>query len=201
MINVKVLVPIFIAQITLVACSGFPSNQADTLAASLLLGDVNRTSTASSSSGSSSTGTAGPFVFNSGWNCAASTDCQDVYDFTITNPIASDTLTVAATAITGSSAIRLAVFAPGSGLNGVNQINGGTTDHRCVPFNTNDTVNVTGQTLTGTYRVALGRDWNNSGGNSGTYTLTVSFNAAKLTSLGQTVDDTATLLTAATTCP
>lgn len=201
MINVKVIVPIFVSQMALVACSGFPSNQADTLAASLLLGDVTRTSTASSSSGSSSTGTTGPFVFNSGWTCAASTDCQDVYDFTITNPIVADVLTISVTGITGTSALRLSAFAPGSGLNGVNLLNGGNTDRRCVAADTNDTATFNNQTVTGTYRVGVGRDWNNSSGASGTYTLTVSYSSAKLTSLGQTVNDTATQLVAATTCP
>lgn len=185
----------------LTACSGFPSNQVGNLASVLVLTQSSTSNGTSAGAGSGATGSTGPFVFNSGWACGVGVDCQDVYDFVITNPIAADGLTVAVTAITGNSAIRLAVFGPGSALNGTNLINGGTTDHRCVAFDTNDSVTVNNQTTTGTYRVAIGRDNANSAGTSGTYSLSVSLSAAKLASSGQTVNDTATLLNAATTCP
>ncbi|MCE9597452.1 MAG: hypothetical protein K8S54_05740 [Spirochaetia bacterium] len=184
------------------SCSGFPSNTGTALASALLFNSVSSAATtAAGAAASGSAGSTGPFVINSNWNCGATTDCQDVNDFVITNPVASDVLTVTVSAVTGTSTIRMSVFAPGSGLNGVNLINGGTTDHRCFGTNVGDSVTVNNQTTTGTYRVGLGRDWNNSSGNTGTYTLTVSYSAAKLAYTGQTLDDTATLLVAATTCP
>lgn len=145
--------------------------------------------------------TAGPVSINGGWTCSVGVNCQDVYDFTITGPVPADTLTVTVSAVTGTSTLRMAVFAPGVALSGTNLTNGGVTDRRCFGQNIGDTVGLTNLPASGTYRIAVGRDWGLSGGASGTYTLSVSMNTAKLVYLSQTVEDTATQLTAATTCP
>jgi hypothetical protein len=120
---------------------------------------------------------------SSDWSCGGH-DCQDVYDVTVQ---AGATVTIAVTAVTGNSVVRLAAFGPGVGLDGTNLLTGLSEDRQCVDQDASDTTSFTAATA-GTYRIAVGRDYGSSAGSSGTYTLTVTVNGS-LTFIGQTADD------------
>ncbi|TGK19322.1 hypothetical protein EHO61_07575 [Leptospira fluminis] len=127
------------------------------------------------------------------WTCnlALYPNCENIYDVPVT---AADTLSIAVTAVTGTSVVRLAVYAPGSALSGTNVLNGGTTDHTCPspPTNANQNQSVTiSQALStlGTYRIAVGRDWGSSAGGSGTYTLTLTTTQSSMTAYTKTASN------------
>lgn len=135
------------------------------------------------------------YEVSSSWTCGAGDDCQDVYDLSI--PAGAD-LVINITSVTGASVPRLALFGPGSPLNGTNLLNGSSNDRQCVGQNANDSVAVVAGDA-GVYRLAVGRDWGESAGASGEYTLTVTSSLA-FVPLGQTADNTASLA-AGTQCP
>lgn len=109
------------------------------------------------------------YTINGSWSCAIGVSCQDVYDFTLT---AGSSIAIYVTGVTGSSVLRLAVFNPGVALSGTDLLTGLNYDRRCTGQNIDDSVNFLART-TGTYRIVVGRDWGNSAGSSGSYTLTV----------------------------
>ncbi len=119
---------------------------------------------------------------NGSWSCSVSTDCQDVFDIDI---FAGNTVNINVTNVTGSSVVRMAVFAPGVALTGPNLLNGGITDQSCTSQNASASTSFS-TTLAGVYRIAIGRDWGSSAGSSGTYTLTVTSSPVMLDN-GQTV--------------
>lgn len=146
---------------------------------------------------SGATGTQCGYTFTaaSGWNCAFGVNCQDVYDFTT---VTSTPVTVAVTSVTGNSVVRMAVF-DGNTLNTTNRLNGKLTDRMCVPQNTNDSA-TSASLPSGLHRIAIGRDWNSSGGASGTYIVTITTANAPLSPNGSTSNDTASQLSGGA-CP
>ena len=135
------------------------------------------------------------YQVNSGWTCAVSVSCQDVYDLDIP---AVTNLSVNVTNVTGNSVIRLAVFAPGVALNGTNLLNSSNNDRECVGQNANDSVAFIASG-SGVYRLAVGRDWGSSAGTSGTYTVTVTADM-EFVPLGSTSNNTASQA-AGSQCP
>jgi hypothetical protein len=129
------------------------------------------------------------------WDCANGVSCQDVYDF---NFSAGSTVTFAVTTVTGSSVVRLALFGPGVALDGVNLMMGSANDRQCGGQNESDTVAYAIAT-SGSYRLAVGRDWGQSAGAGGSYSLSVT-SATSFTAGAQTAEDTASLA-AGTDCP
>lgn len=135
------------------------------------------------------------FHVESGWVCVEPEDCQDVFDVMIE---AGTEVTVAVTQVTGPSVVRLALYGPGMPLGGLNLLTNSTNDRRCALANASDSATALAES-TGTYRVAVGRDWGFSSGASGTYTLDV-FTDRELEPVGQTVDDQPTQASGAQ-CP
>src|SRR5262245_4873934 len=107
------------------------------------------------------------YSIDGGWTCAVGVSCQDVYDIGLD---AGTQLSIAVTSVTGNSVVRLAAFAPGVALNGINLLTGGQVDRQCVGQNICDSL-VVAASASGTYRIAIGRDWGQSAGASGTYHL------------------------------
>src|SRR6185503_14808158 len=126
------------------------------------------------------------FTANGGWTCALGVSCQDVYDLVIP---ANTTVTIAVSNVTGSSVLRLAVFAPGVPLTGANLLLGMNRDRMCKGQNASDSATFQ-TTAAGVYRLAVGRDWGSSAGASGTYSLAVSATNA-FSADGMTSDDVA----------
>ena len=147
---------------------------------------------------SGATGTRCGYIatFSSGWTCASGVSCQDVYSF---DSLVATPATVAATAITGASVVRLAVF-NGTVVTTTNQLNNMLTDRRCVGQNINDTATTPAALPAGPHLFAIGRDWGSSAGASGTYTYTITTPNAPLVPRGQTANDTGSAF-ATTTCP
>lgn len=128
------------------------------------------------------------------WTCSLSVNCQNVYDLDFTQ---TDTLSISITAVTGDSVVRLSVFGPSSGLNGINLINSSYNDHVCpnppTLANQNQGVSTSVAIASiGTYRIAIGRDWGSSAGDSGNFDLTLSTASGTLGSLTKTVTNAAT---------
>ena len=134
------------------------------------------------------------FTTTSSWNCAIGVSCQDVWDF---ETMAPGTVTVTVSAVTGNSVVRLAVF-DGANLNTVNRLNGNLADRMCTGQNASDSA-VTPVLSPGLHRFAIGRDWDNSAGAAGTYTVTLT-STVPLFGNGQTANDIASAF-ATTTCP
>jgi len=104
------------------------------------------------------------------WDCDSGETCQDVYEIDLA---VGQSVTVAVTDITGFSVPRLALFAPGTSLDGENLFTGTDQDRECVGQNADDAATAT-VTVSGTYLVVIGRDWGSSAGNAGTYSYTIS---------------------------
>jgi hypothetical protein len=126
------------------------------------------------------------FTVAGGWNCAIGVSCQDVYDFVFP---ANTSVTIAVSGITGNSVLRLGVFGPGVALSGTNLLTGSNRDRMCAGQNASDSITFD-TTSAGLYRIAVGRDWDNSAGAAGTYSLTVSGNHP-FTAQGITANDVA----------
>lgn len=126
---------------------------------------------------------------NSDWTCLSGQSCQDVYDFAAT---AGDEITFTVGGLTGASVDLLALYAPGAALSTRNLLTGTTADRECGGQNVGDTTSTWIPHTTGTYRLAVGRDWGSSAGATGSYRLDVSSRAAPIT-LTQTVNNVASL--------
>jgi len=133
--------------------------------------------------------------FAGAWNCSVSQICQDVYDFDLED--GSDVEVIIHT-VTGASVPRLALFGPGIPLDGINLFTGTTDDRLCVGQDMTDTASVT-VSGSGTYRLAVGRDWGLSAGASGTYVVDVN-TSLPVQPQGQT-DDDVTSQASGFTCP
>ncbi|PJZ23990.1 hypothetical protein CH352_18190 [Leptospira hartskeerlii] len=121
------------------------------------------------------------------WNCAPSTDCQNVYSLNFNQ---ADTLTIAVSSVTGSSVVRLAVFS-GTALNGTNLLNGATTDKECNGQDVGETATVSIPSA-GPYSLTVGRDWGNSMLGAGTYSLSLSSTLVSMLGFTKTSSNTAT---------
>jgi hypothetical protein len=121
------------------------------------------------------------FSTTGSWNCASGVSCEDVYDFGLA---ANTTVTIQLSGVTGASVLRLGAFAPSQLLTGPNLLTGINSDRLCGGQNVGDTVSFTAPT-TGTYRIAIARDWGASAGASGNYSLAVSVDRG-MTFLGST---------------
>ncbi len=137
------------------------------------------------------------YTVAAGWTCASGVSCQDVYDLETLGPTS---VTVAVSSVTGASVVRQAVV-QGSSLTGTNLLNGGTRDRRCAAQNASDTAGPVSLTTAGQHRFAVGRDWGQSAGSSGTYVYTVTTTGPVLLPLGATVNDQAAQYAATPTCP
>jgi hypothetical protein len=129
------------------------------------------------------------------WTCDTGVSCQDVYDFTFS---AGSTVSIAVSAVTGNSVLRLSLFGPGVALDGVNLLMGEANDRLCTGQDEGETVAYAIAT-TGKYSLAVGRDWGQSAGADGTYSLDVT-SATSFTVGTQTAEDTASLASGAD-CP
>lgn len=134
------------------------------------------------------------------WTCASETNCQDVWDV----DLGAGLVTLATTTVTGGSASQLALYAPGVALGGTNLLTGSEPELRCRSgagcddFAGGERVEYA-VTTAGTYRVAVTRDWANSCGGSGTFTLEIA-SPGGVTVRGQTVNDVASAASGIT-CP
>ncbi|MCB9681218.1 MAG: hypothetical protein H6733_07070 [Alphaproteobacteria bacterium] len=142
---------------------------------------------------SEATGSRCGFVdgIDAGWECAVSTSCQDVYDVDL---VAGTTVDLTVYAVSGSSVVRLAMFPPGTALDGTNALLGGTYDQMCWTQNTSAQRSSFHIDTTGTWRVAVGRDWGASSGTGGTYTFELNQHGSWAT-FTPTVDDEASQAT------
>lgn len=136
------------------------------------------------------------------WACAFSEDCQDVFDIALT---AGAMVNFSAIDITGNSVCQIALYGPGTALGGENLFTGTTDELRC-NYVSGCGNNTGGQAVsnfevpaTGTYRLAVTRDWGNSCGGAGTYRLMITSDT-KFSGVTQTVDDVQSLATT-WTCP
>ena len=127
------------------------------------------------------------YSVDGGWSCATGVSCEDVYDFLLP---ANTSVAIDVTGVTGASVLRLAAFAPGTGLGDMNLLTGANKDRMCAGQNIGDTITFR-TTAAGVYRIAVGRDWDSSAGASGNYTLNVS-SSHTFTAQGQTANDVAT---------
>lgn len=128
------------------------------------------------------------FTVSGSWTCANNASCEDVYDVKLA---AGATVTLTTSGVTADSAVRLAAFGPGVALNDTNLLTGLSFDRQCVARGNNDAV-VFRAVATGTYRIAIGRDWQLSSGGSGSYGLTIASDNTNAMLVQQTVDDGAT---------
>lgn len=114
-----------------------------------------------------------------GWTCASGVNCQDVFDFTVT---AGSVLNVRVSNVSDGSASQVALYGPGVALGGTNLLTGTNNELRCItaPSCSSYTageqkVGVTAAT-TGTYRLAVTRNWGISCGATGTYNVQLTSN-------------------------
>lgn len=123
----------------------------------------------------------GPAVITSfsqaeAWTCPDNTNCQDVFDVHFE---AGSSVTFKATDVTGGSILQLALYSPGAALGSTNLFTNTANEYRCGTVTDCDS-QPEGQTVanfdvteTGTYRLAITRDWGESCGGSGTYRLAI----------------------------
>ncbi len=120
------------------------------------------------------------------WTCDGGESCQDVFD-------AGAEVTIDVHNVSAGSVAQIALYGPGVALGGTNLLTGTTNELRC---DTTDDCNAhtagVSYTMTvptsGTYRLAVTRDWGNSCGGSGSYDLEVTADE-ELEVGGQTADD------------
>ena len=130
-----------------------------------------------------------------GWICASGINCQDVFDLQLT---AGSVLTIRVTNVSSGSVAQLALYGPSVALGGVNLLTTTTKELRCLAgagcstFTAGEHVDAITVTQTGTYRLAITRDWGTSCGGTGTYRLDVTSTQA-FQVMGQTVEDQASL--------
>lgn len=124
------------------------------------------------------------FTKANSWNCANSVDCEDVYDFDFA---ANASVTIKVTNVDGASVARLALF-KGTTTSGTNLLNGAAKDI-CGAQNTD--LSAGPVTLSPAhYRLTVGRDWGQSAGAAGNYTVTVT-SSTSFAGGSQTGDDVA----------
>lgn len=139
------------------------------------------------------------FSTNAGWTCASGTDCQDVFDITVT---AGSVLTIRVTNVSDGSVSQLALYGPGVALGGTNLLTGSTKESfcragtGCSDFTGGEQALNVLAAAAGTYRVAVTRNWGKSCGSSGTYKLDVTSTVAFVV-VGQTISDQKTLASGA----
>lgn len=109
-------------------------------------------------------------VVSSDWSCNLGDSCRDVYEIDL---VAGSELEVTVDSVTGNSVPILALYAPRQGSAGTNLLTNETSDRECVGQDANDGASNFIVPTTGTYRIAVGRDWGNSAGFDGTYRMTV----------------------------
>ena len=109
------------------------------------------------------------YSFSGSWSCGDGSSCQDVYDIELESGMV---LSVDVTNVTGASVPRLALFAPGVELDGINLLTGTTEDRECVGQDMDDSFNYVAS-ANGTYRLAVCRDWGSSAGGDGTYQVSI----------------------------
>ncbi len=143
--------------------------------------------------GSDSTSNQGNLTFSAdyGWTCASGTNCQDVFDVTLS---AGSALTIAVSNVSSGSVSQIALYAPGVALGGTNLLTGNTNELRCTAgagcasYTAGEQVSAFPITQSGTYRLAVTREWGTSCGGTGTYHLSLTSTAA-IQVTGQTVED------------
>lgn len=136
------------------------------------------------------------YFISGSWACASATSCQDVFDTPVTD---GATVVTSVFDVSSGSAVRMAAYGPGEPLTGVNLLTGSLDDYRCTGAGESVTTEV--PTTSGTYRLAIGRDWGASAGSAGTYSATVHVRDGYGTGpVIQTVDDEASAHTSAV-CP
>lgn len=111
-----------------------------------------------------------------GWTCDSGESCQDVYNIDFA---AGAVVDISAIEVTAGSILRMALYAPGESLGGLNILTG-TADELLCNYVAGCLNNTAGQAVTGlvigdagVYRLAITRDWDTSCGASGDYRLIV----------------------------
>jgi len=133
----------------------------------------------------------------SNWSCLGGEDCQDVYDLELDS---NTTPQIEVTDLTGSSVARLALFEPSTPLSGTNLLTGTNLDYSCGGQDVSETPAPITLNRSGTYQLAVGRDWGSSAGASGSYLASLVILDGYGGAAGQTVDDTQSL-SGGLTCP
>lgn len=121
---------------------------------------------------------------NGTWNCTLGQSCQDVYEFSIDEP---GSAIVKVDSISGGSALRMALYAPGQNLGETNLLTNNSSEVECLSQNTRfeDTISLA---AAGIYKLAVTRDWGSSAGFNGAYSLTLATSVPR-TDIGQVIDD------------
>lgn len=131
------------------------------------------------------------FTGDFAWSCADGESCQDVFEFQVT---AGTQLFIEVTQVSAGSVSQIALYGPGVPLGGTNLLTGTTNELRCTVagdcggYTAGESVGPVVLAASGTYRVAVTRDWGFSCANDGTYHLQVTA-SEPFTPLGQTVQD------------
>lgn len=125
------------------------------------------------------------------WACAGvGVNCQDIYEIEVP---AYTLVGVSVMDVTGFSAVRMAAY---QDIGITNLFTNDAKDFRCSGQNGPTAYSFTAPAA-GRYRIAIGRDWNFSGGSSGTYNVTLTA-SSPFVSHGLTVNDGST--TTASVC-
>jgi hypothetical protein len=125
------------------------------------------------------------FQTTGAWACAGiGVNCQDVYEIDVN---AGTLVGVSVSDVTGWSAVRMAVY---ENIGITNLFTNDAKDFRCSEQNGPTAYSFTAPS-TGRYRIAIGRDWNFSGGSSGTYSVLLTASSPFI-SHGLTVNDGST---------
>jgi hypothetical protein len=134
--------------------------------------------------------------------CPDNTNCQDVFDMHFE---AGSNVMFMAYKTTGGSIVQLALYAPGTALGSTNLFTNTANEYRCGPVTDCDS-QPAGQMVasyiipkTGTYRFAVTRDWAESCGGDGTYTVEITSDKG-FTKPTRSANDKASLAPAAE-CP
>jgi hypothetical protein len=132
--------------------------------------------------------------FTSDWDCTAlNRSCQDVFELELT---AGDTVSFATSAVGGGSVSQLALYAPGTTIDGTNLFTDSIHGYRCTmgdgceTYTAGESVTDFLVAVTGTYKFAVIRHWGHSCGNVGSYTVTIQSDSG-FGILGQTMDNVA----------
>ncbi len=105
------------------------------------------------------------------WHCDLGETCEDIYQFEFTE---GTRISISVEAVTGRSVVSLDLSAEFGQYGGPNLLNAGKiTYHGCTGQNENVSLTNILVSETGTYNLAIARDWGLSAGFDGAYKLTV----------------------------
>jgi len=111
-----------------------------------------------------------------GWNCASGVDCQDVFELELEK---GAKLNFKVGTVSAGSAAQIALYAPSVALGSINLFTMSAKELRCnagkscSDFTAGETISGFVVPQSGTYLLAITREWGTSCGGTGTYKLTL----------------------------